>query len=79
MSYSIFISDLHLDASRPHHLAALTELLAEHAGNADALYVLGDLFETWIGDDDDSEFNLCLLYTSPSPRDRTRSRMPSSA
>ena len=25
------------------------------------------------------EFNLCLLYTSPSPRDRTRSRMPSSA
>ena len=27
----------------------------------------------------DSEGNLCLLYTSPSPRDRTRSRMPSSA
>ena len=26
-----------------------------------------------------SEFNVCLLYTSPSPRDRTRSRMPSSA
>ena len=24
-------------------------------------------------------FNICLLYTSPSPRDRTRSRMPSSA
>ena len=63
MSYSIFISDLHLDASRPHHLAALTELLAEHAGNADALYVLGDLFETWIGDDDDSEFNLRAIDT----------------
>ena len=27
----------------------------------------------------DSEFEICLLYTSPSPRDRTRSRMPSSA
>ena len=29
--------------------------------------------------DVDPEFNNCLLYTSPSPRDRTRSRMPSSA
>ena len=28
---------------------------------------------------DESEYELCLLYTSPSPRDRTRSRMPSSA
>ena len=27
----------------------------------------------------ETQFNLCLLYTSPSPRDRTRSRMPSSA
>ena len=27
----------------------------------------------------DLEFDICLLYTSPSPRDRTRSRMPSSA
>ena len=32
-----------------------------------------------IGIDDSSEENSCLLYTSPSPRDRTRSRMPSSA
>ena len=31
------------------------------------------------GDDDDAETYSCLLYTSPSPRDRTRSRMPSSA
>ena len=29
--------------------------------------------------DDDDDFDTCLLYTSPSPRDRTRSRMPSSA
>ena len=34
-------------------------------------------FETFLEDNDSSEF--CLLYTSPSPRDRTRSRMPSSA
>ena len=32
-----------------------------------------------VGDADTILFNTCLLYTSPSPRDRTRSRMPSSA
>ena len=31
------------------------------------------------GGGDPKNFNICLLYTSPSPRDRTRSRMPSSA
>ncbi len=57
MAYSLFISDLHLDPERPEHLEALKTLLAEHAGKADALYVLGDLFEAWIGDDDDTPFN----------------------
>ncbi len=57
MSYTLFISDLHLDPARPEHLAALERLLEEHAGKADALYVLGDLFEAWIGDDDDAPFN----------------------
>ena len=54
MSYSLFISDLHLDPARPEHLDGLKKLLAQHAGKADALYVLGDLFEAWIGDDDDT-------------------------
>ncbi|WP_111656469.1 UDP-2,3-diacylglucosamine diphosphatase [Isoalcanivorax indicus] len=58
MSYTLLISDLHLDESRPDHLHALKALLARHAGHCDALYVLGDLFETWIGDDDDSAFHL---------------------
>ena len=58
MSYTLLISDLHLDESRPDHLHALKALLARHAGQCDALYVLGDLFETWIGDDDDSPFHL---------------------
>ena len=57
MSYSLFISDLHLDGERPQHVEALGRLLDQHAGKADALYVLGDLFESWVGDDDDSEFN----------------------
>ena len=46
----------------------------------------GDTFDNVFIDSDglgsfpaSSEYNLCLLYTSPSPRDRTRSRMPSSA
>ena len=48
---TLFISDLHLDPSRP----AITELflafLRDEAMQADALYILGDLFEAWIGDD----------------------------
>lgn len=57
MPYTLLISDLHLDQDRPQHLEALEALLAKHSGNADALYVLGDLFESWVGDDDDSDFN----------------------
>ena len=57
MAYSLFISDLHLDPVRPEHLAALEVLLDKHTGKTDALYVLGDLFEAWIGDDDDTPFN----------------------
>jgi UDP-2,3-diacylglucosamine hydrolase len=52
---TLFISDLHLDASRP----AITELfgafMLREARDADALYLLGDLFEAWVGDDDPSE------------------------
>jgi UDP-2,3-diacylglucosamine hydrolase len=52
---TLFISDLHLDPERP----AITELFGrfvdEEARGADALYILGDLFEAWVGDDDPSE------------------------
>ena len=52
---SLLISDLHLDPERP----AITELFGRfldgEARSADALYILGDLFETWVGDDDPSE------------------------
>jgi UDP-2,3-diacylglucosamine hydrolase len=51
---TLFISDLHLDDSRPDITAALLALLSGEARNAKALYILGDLFEAWIGDDDDS-------------------------
>ena len=52
---TLFISDLHLDASRPEITALLLELLRGEARTADALYVLGDLFEAWVGDDDPCE------------------------
>ena len=53
MSGTCFISDLHLDASRPEITAALAEFLSRHR-DCERLYILGDLFEAWIGDDDDA-------------------------
>lgn len=51
----LFISDLHLDPSRPAITALFSAFLEEQASRAEALYILGDLFEVWIGDDDDGE------------------------
>ncbi len=53
---TLFISDLHLDDSRPHITALFERYLASDAvRGADALYILGDLVEAWVGDDDDAE------------------------
>src|SRR5688572_24801774 len=52
---TLFISDLHLDAERPQVTELFGRFLREEARGADALYVLGDLFEAWVGDDDPSE------------------------
>lgn len=49
----LFVSDLHLDASTPQANAAFLRFLGDDARSAQSLFVLGDLFETWIGDDDD--------------------------
>ncbi len=49
---ALFISDLHIDASRPAITACFLEFLTHEAAGADALYILGDLFESWVGDDD---------------------------
>jgi UDP-2,3-diacylglucosamine hydrolase len=51
MPHTYFISDLHLGAATAGANAALLRFLRETAPGADALYVLGDLFEAWIGDD----------------------------
>ena len=52
---SLFISDLHLDPSRPAISRLFLQFLREQAADAQALYILGDLFEAWVGDDEDSE------------------------
>ena len=52
---TLFISDLHLDPARPEITALFLDFLDGEARDADALYVLGDLFESWVGDDDPSE------------------------
>jgi len=49
---TLFISDLHLDAGRPAGIGQFLEFMAQDAARAAAVYILGDLFEAWVGDDD---------------------------
>jgi len=51
---TLFISDLHLDENRPDITATLIATLEHHVDTTAALYILGDLFEVWLGDDDNS-------------------------
>jgi len=55
MSHTLFISDLHLARERPHINQQFFDFVAHTAPGADALYILGDLFEYWIGDDDSDD------------------------
>jgi UDP-2,3-diacylglucosamine hydrolase len=48
---TLFISDLHLSAERPDIAAQFIHFLDNEARQAEALYILGDLFEAWLGDD----------------------------
>jgi len=52
---TLFISDLHLEADRPDIADQFLRFLETEALTADALYILGDLFESWVGDDDPNE------------------------
>ena len=51
-NFTVLISDLHLCASRPHITLTFLQFLKKKASQAKALYILGDLFEYWAGDDD---------------------------
>lgn len=50
----LFISDLHLSPSRPKVTNAFLDFLSTTAKNAETLYILGDFFDAWVGDDDDT-------------------------
>ncbi|CDH44373.1 MAG: UDP-2,3-diacylglucosamine diphosphatase [Candidatus Competibacteraceae bacterium] len=58
---TLFISDLHLDPARPAITALLLDFLEQRGRRAKALYILGDLFEAWIGDDDDTELGRTVM------------------
>ncbi|EKD54087.1 MAG: UDP-2,3-diacylglucosamine hydrolase [uncultured bacterium] len=57
----IFISDLHLEEARPGIAKLFLQFLAEHASTENSLYILGDFFESWIGDDDHTSFNQLII------------------
>lgn len=52
----LFISDLHLEAERPDISRAFLHFLTTRARGAEALYILGDFFEVWVGDDAMDDF-----------------------
>lgn len=52
---TLFISDLHLHESRPLITRAFFHFLHTQASHAEALYILGDFFDAWVGDDDDAD------------------------
>jgi len=57
MSKTLFISDLHLSAERLDIAQCFFRFMQDEAPKADALYILGDLFEVWIGDDNKTAFS----------------------
>lgn len=56
----LFISDLHLEAQRPDIVRAFVHFLQTRARQAEALYILGDFFEVWIGDDGMDDFQRAI-------------------
>lgn len=58
---TLFVSDLHLSLERPEKLALFAAFMEGPARAADALYILGDLVEAWLGDDDDRPPNPEIL------------------
>jgi len=67
---ALFIADLHLDPSRPQITDLFERYLAsDEVRHADALYILGDLVEAWIGDDDDAELPARIAAATRAVRD----------
>ncbi|MFA7291528.1 MAG: UDP-2,3-diacylglucosamine diphosphatase [Rhodocyclaceae bacterium] len=60
----LFVSDLHLSAQTPELNALFLEFLGGRARAAEALYILGDLFEYWVGDDDIEDATNATIATA---------------
>ena len=58
---TLFISDLHLDEEHPEIADLFLRFLKKETSQAQALYILGDFFEAWIGDDDLTSFNRMII------------------
>jgi UDP-2,3-diacylglucosamine hydrolase len=56
-----FVSDLHLSVEKPHLSELFLRFLNGKAKEAEALYILGDLFEVWVGDDNRDPHNDCII------------------
>jgi UDP-2,3-diacylglucosamine hydrolase len=64
LSHTLFISDLHLCSTHPRVTELFEHFARDIAPKADSLYILGDLFEYWIGDDDLADpFNHSIAQT----------------
>lgn len=61
MPYTLFISDMHLQEEAPGLTRMFLQFLQTTAEQAETIYILGDCFETWVGDDDHSPFNLQII------------------
>ena len=60
---TLFISDLHLEADRPEIGEQFLAFLDKEAADAEALYILGDFFEYWVGDDDPDEYYASIKHS----------------
>lgn len=58
---TLFISDLHLSSDQPAMTQLFLNFLQQQAKHAEVLYILGDLFETWIGDDNLSPYHQTII------------------
>ena len=65
--HTLFISDLHLEEGRPSITALFFDFMKYQAPKADAVYILGDFFESWIGDDNQSVFNRQIIEALRTP------------
>ena len=61
--YTVFISDTHFNESQPLILQRFIEFLQRNKSSLESVYLLGDLFDVWVGDDDSSELIQKVSHT----------------